>query len=111
VRLVSFSVDPERDSTERLRAYAGDIGADTSLWSFVTGAQGVVSQLCQTAFQLASGTLDADGAQVSPEGHSDRFVLVDRKGTIRGYYRPVAGEPEVARLLADLERLVAEGAR
>jgi len=40
--------------------------------------------------------------------HSDRFVLVDRDARIRGYYRGT--EPDlIPGLLADVERLAAEG--
>jgi hypothetical protein len=37
VELVTISFDPERDTPERLRQFAAEMGADTSNWHFVTG--------------------------------------------------------------------------
>src|SRR5690625_5273679 len=37
VKLVSFSVDPERDTPEVLTEYAEEYGADLDRWTFVTG--------------------------------------------------------------------------
>ena len=39
VRLVSFSVDPEHDTPERLRDYAGRRRLDLERWSLVTGGE------------------------------------------------------------------------
>lgn len=37
VQLVSFSVDPERDTPEKLKAFGDKYGADYSNWTFLTG--------------------------------------------------------------------------
>lgn len=37
LQLVSFTVDPKRDTPEVLKQYASNLGADESRWSFVTG--------------------------------------------------------------------------
>src|SRR5213594_5132066 len=37
VHLVSFSVDPEKDTPEVLDGYAGKLGADPERWDFLTG--------------------------------------------------------------------------
>jgi protein SCO1/2 len=37
VHLISFSVDPETDTPERLRAYRARHGIDDDSWTFVTG--------------------------------------------------------------------------
>ena len=34
-KLVSFTLDPKRDTPARLKSYAHSIGADLSMWSFV----------------------------------------------------------------------------
>lgn len=103
VRLVSFSVDPETDTPEALRAYAERYGADLASWSFVTGPRVALMELIQGGFKLAvMKNADAAGA---PFLHSQKFVLTDSRGRIRGYYDVL--EPEGRRrLLEDLRRLV-----
>ena len=103
VELVSFSVDPERDTPEALRAYASKHDADLTRWSFVTGPRDALIALIEGGFKLSvMVNADAEGA---PFLHSDKFVLADPQGRIRGYY--AALEPEGRRrLLGDLRRLV-----
>ena len=105
VRLVSFSVDPERDSPERLRAFAEQYGAKAEFWSFLTAPLGVVATLSREAFSLAA---DPPSADAGGPTHSDRFVLVARQGRLRGNYRPTVNERDLARLLADIEAVVKE---
>ena len=108
VRFASFSVDPERDSPSELKAYAQRYGADTSLWTFLTGDRGAVAKLSQEIFQLPVGPAPLkDGSGNAPEIiHSDRLTLIDALGRIRGYYRP---EPEeLRRLVSDLGRCLDE---
>ncbi len=107
VRFVSFSVDPEHDTPERLRAYAEEHGA-TDSWSFVTGPRAAVYELVRSGFKLA---LEEPPSGGGPDGngiilHSDRFVLVDATGTIRGYYRGTEDE-SVSELIAAAKQLAA----
>jgi protein SCO1/2 len=101
VRLVSFTVDPARDTPEALRAYATRYQADPARWFLLTGARDTLHQLNRDAFKLGNvdGSLD----------HSTRFVLIDRKSQVRGYY--LTSEPEAIRhLIADIARLRKEPA-
>ena len=87
VRLVSFSVDPEHDTPEVLADYAEAFGASRR-WYFLTGPKAEISELALKGFRLA---LDPDppAGTAPPEEpivHSTRFVLVDGRGRIRGYY-------------------------
>jgi protein SCO1/2 len=84
VRLVSFSVDPEHDRPAVLAEYAERHGADTERWTFATGARAEVWELSKSGFKLAVGE-ELPGA-ADPLFHSDRLVLVDAEGRIRGYY-------------------------
>ncbi len=99
IRLVSFTVDPEHDNPEALAAYAKRFSADESRWSFLTGAKETLNTLDRDAFKL--GTI---GAEMD---HSTRFVLVDKKGRIRGYYGIAEGNP-VDRIVKDAARLEKE---
>lgn len=103
VRLVSFSVDPETDTPEALREYAERYGADLERWSFVTGTRPALMELIQGGFKLAvMENADAAGA---PFLHSQKFVLADRQGRIRGYYDALEAADR-RRLVQDLRRLV-----
>jgi len=83
VRFVSFTVDPSYDTPERLAAYAAHYGANPERWRFVTGEPSAIITLVQHGFRLAIG---ADGTPQEPITHSVRLVLVDQRGSIRGYY-------------------------
>ena len=107
VHLVSFSVDPEKDTPEVLRGYAEKLQAEPGRWDFLTGAKSAIFKLSQDGFKL--GVSDGGDAQGIPV-HSTRLVLVDRHAQIRGYYD--AKEPEaITKLLADTNHLLREQPR
>jgi protein SCO1/2 len=104
VHLVSFTVDPERDTVERLRGYAAGFQADPSLWTFATGAS--ILDTVVKGFHVA---VDKDPSE---DGfalvHGKAFILVDARGFIRGIYD--AGEPsDMAKLRKDVLALVEKG--
>jgi protein SCO1/2 len=84
VRLVSFSVDPYNDTPEVLTEYANRYGADRERWLFLTGEPGAVQKLSFEGFKLAIDT--TSGSAAEPITHSSRYALVDKEGTIRGYF-------------------------
>ena len=99
VRLVSFTVDPAHDTPEVLAAYAKRFRAQAGRWFFLTGETAALDTLAHNVFKLNS----VDGSLV----HSTRFVLVDRKGRIRGYYTS-SDDDFMSRLLRDLRRVNGE---
>jgi len=98
VRMVSFSVDPDRDTPAALAEYAKRFHAQPG-WFFLTGDRTTLDALDRRAFMLGN----VDGSLQ----HSTRFVLVDRKGRIRGYYGTSEDDP-TARLIVDIRRLEKE---
>jgi len=84
LRLVSFSVDPEWDTLERLQEYAEKYHAHPRQWMFLTGPAQTMTQLITQGFQLSVAT--APPGSQEPILHSDRLVLVDASFRIRGYY-------------------------
>ena len=106
IRLVSLSVDAERDLPADLKAYARGLKADPALWIFLTEPPKAVARLSAEGFQLAAGVLPGAGEGGAPGiTHSDRFLLVDREGRLRGRYRPTVDEADGALLERDLRRL------
>lgn len=108
VQIVSFTVDPERDTVSVLREYARRKGAIPDKWLFVTGAKKDIYHLARKGFKLA-----ADDVPEEIQGtrhdfiHSEKFVLVDAGGRIRGYYSGLDME-QVHRLIEDVQKLLRE---
>ena len=100
VKLVSFSVDPDYDTPLVLSHYAEQYEADPQKWLFLTGDKKEIYTFAQTSLKLAVKAATED----SPIIHSTYFILVDKKGQIRGYYN--SAEPNsLGRLATDVERL------
>ncbi len=86
VRLVSFTVDPAHDTPERLRDYARNRSLNLENWSLLTGAEPEVRSVVVDGFALPMGErLDLAGGLVDV-AHAARLALVDRDGSVRGYY-------------------------
>ena len=83
VELLSFTVDPNRDSIERLNEYANSYKLDSVNWSLLTGDQNTIYELGVNGF-LVPNQEDA----LAPGGflHSEKLILIDKEQRIRGYY-------------------------
>lgn len=102
VRLLSFSIDPEYDTVDRLREYAARHHADSARWRFLTGDKNVIRQIqIKTQRHLDPEEITA---------HSKQFYLLDGEGYIRGVYS-MTQPGSRAEVLADLARLIASPAR
>ena len=95
VQLLSFTVDPARDTPEVLREYAERHRADPQAWRFLTGPEHEVVPLIVKGFFL--GVQPVPVQAESEEGghherssydvmHSNRIVLIDRQWRVRAYY-------------------------
>lgn len=103
LRLVSFSVDPEHDTPQRLAAYAAQYEANPMRWHFLTGDREAIYGLALQHFRLAAGTAETPDAGHMIL-HSTKFVLVDRRMRIRGYYDSLE-PPQLKKLALDARRL------
>ncbi len=83
VRLLSFTVDPERDTPDVLAAYAERYGADNNMWTFFTGDKKELYLLARNGFFITA--LEGKGDELDFI-HSEKLALVDKDGSIRGYY-------------------------
>lgn len=79
IAIVSITVDPEHDSPDVLSDYARQHKAINNKWFFLTGSSDSILQIARQDFKIAA-------ANAQTIDHSDKFVLVDTKGRIRGYY-------------------------
>ena len=98
VQFVSFSVDPERDSVPALKKYADKYGVDHSNWWLLTGEKKTIYDFALNEVKL--GLQDGNGVD-SNFIHTPRFVLLDRKRVVRGYYNGL-DSTEMLRLLDDV---------
>ena len=103
--LVSFSVDPDHDTPVVLTQYAATFGVDRTRWLFLTGDKRKTYSLAIDGFRLSAA--DADPATEMPILHSTKLALVDRRGTIRGYYDST-DDAALARLVLDAKRVLGE---
>lgn len=85
IPLVSFSVDPTHDTPEVLTDYAKNFSVDTRRWRFLTGDKDKMTVLIRGTFKLPIAEAK-DGSVPPGEAitHSDRLMLIDRQGRIRG---------------------------
>lgn len=106
---VSFSVDPEYDSPQVLQLYADSWGITDPNWLFLTGEKETIRRLVTEGFKLGLDDEPPPGAASPGEPilHSTRFVLVDSKGVVRGYYDAFRPE-ELNRLARDFRVVAAE---
>ena len=81
VQLVSISLDPERDTPEVLKQYADKMKADQKRWHFLTGDKTKIYDLARDMKVTAQAA-----TQEKPIVHSEKLILVDQSGHIRGYY-------------------------
>lgn len=81
VMMVSLTVDPEVDTVERLSHYAKSFEADPSRWLFLTGETVAVQKTIVEGFKMPSQKMSAFEWM-----HGEKFVLIDRRGAIRGYF-------------------------
>jgi protein SCO1 len=80
---LSYSIDPKNDSVPVLKEYAERLGAKSDRWHFVTGAKEDIFEIAQNSyFSVAAEDSEAAGGLI----HSGKFLLVDKKGRIRGFY-------------------------
>ena len=82
VHLVSFSVDPERDTPAVLKEYARSFDADPARWHFLTGDGAKV-------FDVAAGLklTAAPAGKFGPDiVHAEKLLLIDGEGRVRGAY-------------------------
>lgn len=83
VQLISFTVDPERDSFQTLRIYADKFGVNHDHWWFLTGDKKTIYDLARNELGLSVQPGDGNAADFI---HTEKIVIVDKDRYVRGYY-------------------------
>lgn len=105
-KIFSYTVDPERDNLERLKAYAENHGANLNNWYFLRTSQDTIFDFGRNSLKLPTDNADEIGDFI----HSDRFVLVDWDRNIRGYYYGT-DSLQVNQMMSDIVLLLSEKER
>lgn len=118
VELVSFSVDPEHDTLEKLARYrkinmgVWDRGSEVrrdeinDRWVHARAeANEPFWAIVRSGFKMQVGPVANN--PTTPIMHGSKLVLVDQQGQIRGYYDGLT-DSEMPALLADIRRLLDE---
>ena len=103
VKLVSFTIDPKRDTPEKLKTYAANLQVDQSKWWFLQGEKDFTYELANDYFIVAFEDAESPGGF----DHSGKIILVDQKGQIRSFSEGT--DPETTpKLIADIQKLLDE---
>lgn len=96
VGFVLVSIDPERDTPERLASYAASLHMDPSHWTLLSGGPDDVQALSVMLGVKIQATGDGEFA------HSNRLTLLDAQGVKRGQVDGLTADlaPAVETLLA-----------
>lgn len=104
VRFISFTVDPERDTPDVLKRYADKYAVNHDTWWFLTGDKKKIYDYALNELKL--GLQDGEGVD-SNFIHTSKFVLIDKRRNVRGYYDGL-DSTSMSRLAEDLTLLMLE---
>lgn len=105
IQLLSHTVMPVKDSVPVLKQYALENGINSKKWNLVTGDKDLIYDLARTSYFA-----DEDFVKTQDKDafiHTENFVLVDKKGRIRGVYNGTI-ELEIQRLIRHINLLKKE---
>ena len=100
VQWLSVSLDPLSDTPKSLKTFAKRFGADTRLWSFITGRPRDIERLAEALWLFRSGK-----KKDQLDDHSTSLWLVDAQGALR--LRLGGNPPQAAPLIQALSQLYA----
>jgi protein SCO1 len=83
VQFLSFTVDPKRDTPQRLSTFAAAYQINTANWQLLTGDKLTIYKLLRKGFLLGA----TDGGEDTDFVHSENIILMDSHRRIRGIYR------------------------
>jgi protein SCO1/2 len=83
VQFMSITVDPERDSVPVLRDYGNKMNVSADNWWLLTGNRDSIYKFAFEEMKVDSFSMEP----IHPDFiHTSRFVLIDKKMQVRGYY-------------------------
>lgn len=104
LKFLSHSVTPVMDSVPILRAYADKNKAIDGKWEITTGDKKHIYELARKSY---FAVLDEGDGGDQDFIHTEQFILVDKRGRIRGFYDGTEKD-EIQRIIDDIDLLKAE---
>lgn len=87
IQFLSFTVDPQNDTPERLLEYSQNYNANPKRWKFLTGDSKSIENTVINGFKISLGKVTSkENPHIFEIIHGDRFVLIDQNQNIRGYF-------------------------
>lgn len=109
--IVTFTVDPETDTPEVLFKFARKRHSNPFVWNYLTGTRADLEKIVINGFKVPMGEKESITKKLETEtvtlmdiAHTEKLVLVDDKGQIRGYYG--TERVEMDKMMIDLGLLV-----
>ncbi|WP_223034725.1 SCO family protein [Hanstruepera marina] len=105
--VASFTITPEIDTPEVLKAYAERYGITNSNWHLMTGEEEKIYELANVGFNIYVGKDDSVEAGFE---HSGNFALIDKHGFIRSR-KDEFGNPKIfyAGIISEEEQVDDDG--
>ncbi|MBD0257996.1 MAG: SCO family protein [Cytophagales bacterium] len=108
VVILSYTVDPEHDSVPAVQHYADQYEARAGKWHLLTGEKRDIYHLAKYGYYVTAKEDDTTSTNLEEQFvHTDKFVLVDRDGVIRGFYNGTSRE-DVDKLILEIKVLLHE---
>lgn len=104
LKIVSFTLDPDYDTPEKLKDHAKRLGINTNQWWFLNDKKSETYELAQKGYFV---TALEDSAEPGGIVHSGKVSLIDGDGHIRAYYDGTV-EADVNVLINDIATLLEE---
>jgi protein SCO1/2 len=103
IKLVSFTIDPKRDTPAKLKLYAENLGIDDTNWYFLSGDKDFTFDLANDFFVVALEDSEAPGGF----DHSGKIILVDKNGHVRSFTEGTDSS-KTDKFIKDIFKLLAE---
>ncbi|WP_191858155.1 SCO family protein [Hanstruepera ponticola] len=105
--VASFTITPEIDTPEVLKAYAIKYGITNPNWNLMTGEEDKIYELANVGFNIYVGKDDSVEAGFE---HSGNFALIDKEGYIRSR-KDDFGNPKIfySGIISEAEKVDDEG--
>ncbi len=105
--IISHTVMPAVDTVAQLKRYSKKFDASPNTWKFVTGSEKDIYDKAINNYLVPAA--DSTQPRNLPEFlHTERFVLVDKDGRIRGKFYDGTNDGEVNQLIGDIKKLFKE---
>ena len=103
IKLISHTLDPKRDTPEKLKMYAENLGVDHKKWQFLHGPKEEIFEIAEDYFVAAYEDPDAPGGL----DHSGKIILVDKSGKVRAFAEGTDSK-DVTDFFEDIDKLLLE---